>query len=180
MATTTTTVAAKGDRAPDPAGLIAFLAAEGEPTVREAVERCGEAAVAAAWSRGEVEFGRTKYVVTGNPETNVTVHNGVSVPPAAVVVEGGLEWTGPKQRWHQPFSRLRGERLPAAPRYQKYQLEVCLNKEKDVWEWLEEGQSPGRRETRYARRDIDRAEADRLFELHVRLTDKGLGVAEAS
>jgi hypothetical protein len=166
-----------GGATADTAALRAFLAAEGEMRLGALLEAATPDEVAAAWARGEVEFGQTKYVVTGNPETNITLHNGVVIPPAAVVIEGGVEWTGPKQRWHLPFARLRAERLPACPRYQKYQLEVCVNKEKDVWEWLEEGQAPGRRETRYARRDIDRAEAERLFDLHVRLTDRGLGAA---
>ena len=102
-----------------------------------------------------------------------------SNPPAdlelspALVIEGGLEWTGPKQRWHAPFHKLKAETLPKSVRHQKYQLEVCVNKERDVWEWLEEGKPANGRETRYARRDIERAEAEGLFAFHVRLTDKG-------
>jgi hypothetical protein len=48
-----------------------------------------------------------------------------------------------------------------------------VNKERDTWDWLPEGEPAGGRETRYARRDINRAEAERLFAFHVRLSDKG-------
>lgn len=153
--------------------LLVYLATEGEPTLPAAVAACGEAAVALAWARGEIEFGRTKYVCTGNPDTAVTVHNGVHLPAPAVVIEGGVEWSGPKQRHHGPFAAVKGDALPKYARYQKYQLEVCTNKEKDVWEWLEEGKPANGRETRFARRDIDRAEAEALFALRVRLSEKG-------
>lgn len=168
--------AAKESRAEQKVGtseLLLLLAAGGEVPLSECLERCGEATLALAWMRGEVEFGRTKYVTTGNPASPVTVHNGVSLPAPAVIIEGGLEWSGPKQRWHGTLARVTAEALPKYSRYQKYQLEVCVNKEKDVWEWLEEGKPANGRETRYARRDIDRDEAERLFELRVQLTEKG-------
>jgi hypothetical protein len=153
--------------------LVLFLAAEGEAPLADALARCGEAALALAWARGEVEFGRTKMVTTGNPLTAVTVHNGVHLPAPTLVVEGGVEWSGPKQRHHAPFQKFKDDRLPQYPRYQKYQLEVCVNKEKDVWEWLEAGDAADGRETRYARRDVKRAEAEALVVTLVRLTEKG-------
>jgi hypothetical protein len=169
--------ATKDAKGADTGELLALLAIEGEQRLADVLAKTSDAAVAVAWARGEVEFGKTKYVVTGNPHTAVQTHNGVNLPPPTVVIEGGHEWTGPKKLWHQSFAKLREEKLPACPRYQKYQLEVCVNPDRDVWEWLEEGQSPGRRETRYARRDVDRAEAERLFDLRIRLTDKGLDAA---
>ena len=153
--------------------LLTILAVEGEVQLKALLERVGEPALATAWARGEVEFGKTKYVVTGNPDTAIDTHNGVKMPAPALVIEGGVEWSGPKQRWHAPFSKLKAETLPTCQRYQKYQLEVCVNKEKDVWEWLEEGRPADGRETRYARRAINRAEAEKLFDFWVRLTDKG-------
>lgn len=154
---------------------VAAALAGGEVPVAELLAVVPESALAAAWARGDVEFGKVKYVVTGNPETNVATHNGVTLPPASVVIEGGLEWTGPRQRWHGRLSDILRESLPHAPAYQKYQREVCVNKAKDVWEWLERPSDAKGRETRWARRDIDRAEAEQLFALYVRLTDKGMG-----
>lgn len=159
--------------------LLLFLAAAEEPPLSAVLEKVGDAIVALAWQRGEIEFGRTKYVCTGNPDTAVTVHNGVHLPAPAVVIEGGLEWSGAKQRHHGGFAAIKGDKLPAYARYQKYQLEVCVNKEKDVWEWLEKDQRANNRETRYARRDIERDEATALFELRVRLTDKGAAALTA-
>ncbi len=158
----------------DTSELVLHLATEGEVKLADLQARFDEATLAVAWARGEIEFGSTKHVVTGNPATAVTVHNGVKLPPPALVVEGGVEWSGPKQRWHAPYHRLKNDTaVPVAARYQKYQLEVQVNKEKDIWEWLEEGKPADGRETRYARRDINRAEAESLFALHVRLTEKG-------
>lgn len=159
--------------AADTTELILLLATDGEVRLADIEAQVGIPALAVAWARGEIEFGQTKYVITGNPATAVTVHNGVRLPAPALVIEGGCEWTGPKQRWHAPFHKLRNPVLPTCQRYQKYQLEVCVNKDKDVWEWLDEGKSAGSKETRYARRDVERAEAEALFTLSVRLTDKG-------
>lgn len=170
MATATATKEATN---PATGELLLLIASEGEPKLSEVLAAVPEQTVAIAWQRGEIEFGRTKYVTTGNPDTAVTVHNGVSLPPPAVVIEGGMEWSGPKQRHHGPYATIKGDKLPERARYQKYQLEVCVNKEKDVWEWLEAGDTADGRDTRYARRDIKRAEAESLFELRVRLTDKG-------
>jgi hypothetical protein len=155
--------------------LLLFLAGRGEATLAEAAAAgVGDATLAIAWARGEIEIGRTKYVVTGNPATGVTVHNSVNLPPASVVVEGGLEWSGPKQKWHAPLAKVLEEKLPTAPRYQRYCRECCVNAEKDVWEWLEDGATASEgREVRWARRNCTRADAEKLFELRVRLTDKG-------
>jgi hypothetical protein len=135
-------VATATANAADTTDLVLLLATEGEVRLADVAGRVEEAALALARVRGEL------------------------------VVEGGTEWTGPKQRWHAPYHKLRAETLPAAPKYQKYQLEVCVNKEKDVWEWLPEGEPADGRDTRYARRDINRAEAESLFGLSVRLTEK--------
>lgn len=161
------------NRAASATELLEYLAEKGETTLADILGIVDEKVIALAWSRGEIEFGKTRYVLTGNPDTAITVHNGINVPAPALVIEGGMEWSGPKQRWHQPFHELKRKILPVCQRYQKYQLEVCVNKEKDVWDWLPEGEKPGSRESRYARREIDRAEAERLFEFRVRLTDNG-------
>ena len=153
--------------------VILALGTQGDMGLADLLEATSEQAVAVAWAAGLIEFGRTKYVVTGNPDTAIGTHNGVAMPPPAVVIEVGLEWTGPKQRYHEPFHKLKDEVLPVCPAYQKYQLEVQTSEKNDAWEWLEAGQKAGRRATRYARRDIDRTEPESLFELRARLTDKG-------
>lgn len=161
--------------APNTDELLLFLGAEGPTPLRALLGKVEERVIALAWTRGLVELGKTKYVVTGNPASGVTVHNGVPLPPATVVIEGGTEWPMPNTQMEQfaPLSEVAAARLPVCPRYQKYQLEVCVNREKDVWEWLESDQRAAGRETRYARRDIERAEAESLFDVHVRLTRKG-------
>lgn len=153
--------------------IVLFLASEGEATLADAIAKCGEQALALAWARGEIEFGKTKYVTTGNPDTAVTTHNGVSLPAPTLIVEVGVEWSGPKQRYHAPLQKFKDDKLPQYPRYQKYQHEVCVNKEKDVWEWLEAGETADGRDVRYARRDIKRSEAESLVVTLVRLTEKG-------
>lgn len=170
------TATASAKAAADTTELLTVLAVDGETTLSAAIQRCGEPAVAAAWAKGEIEFGRTKYVTSGNPATAVDVHNGVKLPRPTLIVEGGLEWTGPKQRHHEPLAKILAEKVPVLPAYQKYQLEVCVNRDRDVWEWLEDGDAADGRDTRYARREIKRAEAEALIELRVRLTDKGHAV----
>lgn len=152
---------------------------DGPVPIRLLLEKVSEATVLAAWSRGDVELGTTKYVITGNPNMPIATHNGVVQALPAVVIEGGIEWSGPRQRWHGRLADFRTERLPSAPRYQKYQLEVCVNKEKDVWEWLEAGAEPNGRDTRQARREINRQDAESLFDHYVQLTDKGLAALQA-
>jgi hypothetical protein len=173
MATATMEPKAKAPSAIDTGELLLVLATEGEMTLADLIGRVGEPAVALAWARGEVELGKTKYVMTGNAATAVETHNGVTLPKPSLIVEGGIEWSGPKKQWHDPLPRvIKSSALPTCQRYQKYQLEVQVNAEKDVWEWLE-GDDAGGRPTRYARRDIKRAEAEQLFALYARLTDKG-------
>lgn len=147
---------------------LAAALGEADWLAAEVLGLVGEDALAAAWARGDVEFGCTKYACAGNPDfpekSNPTL-----------IIEDGLEWTGPKKRFHGRLRDVLAERLPERRHYQKYQREVLVNREKDVWEWLDRPEDARGRETRWARRDIDRAEAERLFELRVRLTDKGLG-----
>lgn len=137
-----------------------------------------DAALGAAWAQGNVEFGRTKYCVSGNTSLPDLTHNGVTQAKPAVIIEDGLEWSGSKQKWHGRASSIIAESLPPARHYQKYQQEMCVNKEKDVWEWVENPAQVRDRDTRWARRDIDKSEAERLFTLYVRLTDKGLAALQ--
>lgn len=174
-------MAATAEKAKSATGADELMLAlmDGPVPLTELLGKVDEKLVMAAWTRGEVELGVTKYVVTGNPAAKETNHNGIAMARPSVVIEGGIEWSGPRQRWHGTLADVKRHTLPVARGYQKYQLEMCVNKEKDVWEWLPEGTSPGERETRYARRDIERPEAEKLFDHFVRLTDKGMTAVQS-
>ena len=162
--------------------LLLILATEGAVPVRALLDRVPEEVVSLAWVRGLVELGRTKYVVTGNPATNVTVHNGVNLPPATVVIEDGVEWPLPNAPLDQlaSLADVLAEKLPVCPRYQLYRLEVLVNKDPERWDWLKPGEAVAGRDTRYARQEIDRAAAENLYGLFVRLTRKGRAALAAS
>lgn len=152
---------------------LLLLLADGPQPVKDIAGKVDKGVLALAVARGEVEFGKTKYVITGNPASAVTVHNGVNLPSPAVVIEGGVDWPLPDQRWRPRLADVLKESLPLCGRYQKYQLEVCVQKEKDLWEWLPEGETPDGRDSRYARRDVKRDEAERSFCVYVRLSERG-------
>lgn len=161
--------------------LYAFLLAEGEPRLREAVAATSEQAVAVLLARGDAELGRTKHVVSGNPAMGQLTHNGAQQLPPTLIIESGIDWPMPTARItrHAPIKDILAEGMPETMAYQKYQLEVCVSKDRDVWEWLERPADAKGRETRWARRDITRDEAAPLFDTFVRLTDKGLAAASS-
>lgn len=171
----TTTTEVKGGKGKGSADVLAVLASGDPMPLGELVEMTGIDAVAAAWAKGEIELGTTKYVVAGNPNVGEQTHNGVVQAKPAVIIEGGIEWAGPRTRSCGRLSDVLREKLPQCRTYQKYQLEMCVNKEKDIWEWVERPEHARDRETRYARREIDRAEAEKLWDHYARLTDKGMG-----
>jgi hypothetical protein len=144
------------------------LLGEQEQELREVLKLVPESELARAWAAGEVEFGHTKYCVSGNPES------AKSAP--TVILETGVEWSGPKTVRHGRFASILASGLPKADRYQKYQQEVLVSREKDAWDWVNAPEEIKGRETRWARRESDRKEAEALYKVYVRLTDKGLGV----
>ena len=147
--------------------LLLHLGEQGEVPVTELVARFGESVLAQAWAKGDVEFGRTKYCVSGNPD------NPRSNP--CLIIEEGVEWGGAKSARHGRLVSLLAWKLPVCERYERYQQEVQVNREKDVWEWVNSPDDVKGRETRWARRASDRREAESLCRFLVRLTDKGMG-----
>ncbi len=151
--------------------LLLFLGEQGEVAVADVVAKLGEPALAQAWARGLVEFGRTKYVISGNPDN-------VKSDPC-LIIESGLEWGGAKTARHGRLVDLLAWKMPVCEKYEKYQQEVCVNREKDVWEWVESSDDVKGREVRWARRASNRREAESLTRYLVRLTDRGMGELQA-
>jgi hypothetical protein len=168
--------AATAERKASALGDIVSVLAEGPMEIKEFIGLVDRTTAQLAWTRGEIEAGTVKYIVAGNPSRPELTHNGVSQAKPAVIIEGGIEWPMPNARLIQksPLAELLREKLPDCATYEKYQQEVCVSKEKDVWQWLEDGEIAGERETRWARRKISRAEADKMFGIYVRLTEKAM------
>ncbi len=135
---------------------VLLAIADGEMPLSELLGVAKEKSVAIAWARGEIEFGRRVRIVTGNPEIRMTRPD---ESPSGVVVEDGIEWTGPKTAQHGPFSViLKAEsELPVASRYRKYESAKNDQGEKFL--------KPV---------NIERSEAIAMCALKVRLTDKGM------
>lgn len=107
-----------------------------------------------AWAGGFIEFGHAKYCVTGRP--------GVSTSKPTLLIEMGMEWTGPKRGTHKGYEELKkDDALPAKIEfYQKYV----------------KGLDPASGEEILIPARIEEAEAAKLLAFQVRLTDKGLGL----
>lgn len=140
-----------------------------EMPLADLVAATSQTAVASAWARGDVEFGRRVRVVTGNPQIRsgpMGTPGVLSRPdesPAGLVVEDGFEWSGPKTAQKAPLaSILADNELPHCPRYRKY---VPATNDRG-----EEYLKPV---------NIPRAEAQELCAYRVRLTDKGLASLQA-
>lgn len=151
--------------------LLLLLGEQGEVSVGDVVAKVGEGALSGAWAKGYVEFGHTKYCISGNPD------NPKSDP--CLILEGGIEWGGAKTARHGRLTAVLAWKLPACEKYQKYQQEVCVNPQKDVWEWVDGPDDIKGREVRYARRASNRKEAEAAFQYLVRLTDKGMEALQA-
>lgn len=171
-------VVEKEKKADGRADLISVLAAQ-EMEIQELLSLVPLETVAHAWARGDIDIGATKYVTSGNPEISELTHNGIREAKPAVIIEHGIEWPLPNTRLlvRAPLAKVLAEKLPECASYQKYQLEVCTDYSKDVWEWLERLEDVKGRKTRWARREITRAEAEKLFVRHVRLTERALAAA---
>lgn len=106
--------------------------------------------IAKAWAAGEIEFGRTRHCVTGPVGKNGSV----------LVIEDGVEWSGPKTKFHKTFRDLITEDAPKTEKCKKY----VPSKPTQFGE-----------EVRLVPTEIDASEAHAAIALQVRLTDKGLG-----
>lgn len=156
MAATAPITAPAPVSAPASGADVAEVLLDADMPLADLIARTSQAAVASAWARGDIELGHAKYVVTGNPRIKLT-REGES--PSGVIVEGGVEWSGPKTARHKSLAdTLAGGTLPTADRYRKY---VTARNDQG-----EEFMKPV---------VIPREEAVALCALRVRLTDKGLG-----
>jgi hypothetical protein len=174
MATATATAPAKvtpslGSKFNTMDDLRAYLGEEEKP-LAEVLEHVDQTTLAKAWASGEVEFGHTKYSISGNPES--------SISDPTLIIEGGTEWSGAKTTRHGRLQAILAEKLPAVKKYQRYRQEMQVNREKDVWEWVENPEQINGRETRLARVPSNRAEAEAAFQQSIRLTDKGLAAIQ--
>ncbi len=175
MAATATT---EPKKAADAGALISLLG-ESDLPLADVVAAVPAEVIGRAWAAGDIEFGHSKYIMTGAPGGDPP--NTPQKKGATLVMEGGVEWSGKKEKWHGRFKDiLAGSAMPAAEYFQRYQQEVCINKKTDVWEWLEVGKNdmPGR-EVRWVRRDCTKKDAEALFGWFVKLTDKGLSQLQA-
>lgn len=134
------------------------LSDDGLP-VAEVLEQVGESALALAWVKGEIEFGRRNHCVTGNPDAVDTSSPNVK---SALVFEEGMNWSGEKTKNHAQLKKIIAEAdvMPRSQIFQKY-----------IWKEVE-GSRP--KLMAWHREDITKAEAAKLWTLYVRLTDKGL------
>jgi hypothetical protein len=132
-----------------------------------------ELALAQAWARGDVEFGRISHCVTGRP--------GVPESKPTLIIESGIQWTGAKTPQHKRFSELKADaaKVPECSEYKKYVQEVLIGKdEQGVERWKVQPVNPGD-ESRWTTVKIQRPEAVALLVLYVQLTDKGLAAVQA-
>ena len=131
-----------------------------------------ELALAQAWARGDIEFGRMTHCVTGRP--------GVPESKPTLIIESGINWTGPKTPKHMRYSELKADaaKVPGCSLYKKYVQEVLQGKdEQGVEKWKIQDVGEGD-EARWTTVKIERAEAVALLRLRVQLTDKGMGAIQ--
>jgi hypothetical protein len=167
---TATAEKSKGSCAAD----LAALLSDGDAPLSDALSLVGEPALAAAWSRGEVEFGRQTYTVSGRP--------GAAESKPTLYVEDGVTWTGERRAYHKGFSALLADlaRVPDCTEYRKYVRQVCAGKDEtgmERWRTLPADDTGDGQEVRWATKTITRDEAAKALAPRVRLTDKGVGAA---
>jgi hypothetical protein len=133
-----------------PAATVVSVLGEDTLPVADVLAVLPPAALAQAWARGEVEFGRRAAVVVGPNDP-------ARVKDRRLVVEAGWNWTGAKQSTHRSFRDLwAGEQTPPP----------------ECGEYVEYREAAGPGQSPLA--PIKRADAVKAAALHVRLTDKGL------
>jgi hypothetical protein len=153
-----------------PTELFALLGEDDQP-LSDVLGVVSEAILARAWAAGDIEFGRASHCVTGRP--------GVPESNPTLMIEDGFDWTGPKTPRHKRFSGLLADskRFPECRLYRRYVRQVLVGKDEqgvEKWRAARDGEDVDGQETRWGTKTIDRAEAESLLALRVRLTDKGL------
>jgi hypothetical protein len=124
----------------------------------EVMKAVSPTAMSVVWADGSVEFGRRKFIITGNPRLKDSV--------SRVIVESDkIEWTGQKTAGHKPFANFNeSDEIPVCKEYLKYVMEHDVKDDIDF----------------AVRKTITREEAVQLLTLQVRLTDKGLKSLQAA
>jgi hypothetical protein len=120
--------------------------------VSEVLAKVSERELARAWLAGEVEFGRRSHVTTGRAGVKSERIG------AVLIVEDGIEWTGPKTVRHKPFKELVAEAPPECDEYKQY--------------------VPADEPGQFKMVPVSKAEAMAALALVVRLTDKGLALLQ--
>lgn len=174
--------AAVADKKAAPAGaataadLLALLG-DGDMPVSDVLAVVPESVLAGAWARGDVEFGRVAYCVTGRP--------GVPESKPTLVLEINLEWSGKKTERHDRLAKVLSDlkRVPECAEYKRYTLQELVGRDEsgvDRWKTLPPGEAAeDGRETRYTTTKCSRAEAVAALAARVRLTDKGLAALQS-
>jgi hypothetical protein len=148
---------------------VLVLLADGEALVADVLKGVSELALAQAWARGEVEFGRRNHCVTGRP--------GVAASNPTLVLEDGVSWTGPKTPRHKPLKGVLADaaRVPDCTDWKQYVKEVSQGKDDRGFEhWRVVADVPEGQEFRWTTARVTKAEAVAALALRARLTDKGL------
>lgn len=134
-----------------------------------------EQALAVAWARGDVEFGRQSHCVTGRP--------GVPQSNPTLFIEDGIAWSGAKTPRHVRLAQLiaDAQKVPECAHYRKYVKQVLAGKdEHGVEHWKTVATVPDGMEFRWNTETIQRPEAVALLALYVQLTDKGLSALQVA
>lgn len=147
-----------------------------EMPLADALKSVSELALAQAWSRGEVEFGRTKHCVTGRP--------GVPESKPTLIIENEIEWSGAKTPRHGRLAKVLSDakRCPVCSVYKKYIKQVSYGRDEagvERWKTVTDAELADGQEFRSATVDIQKSEAEQLMATYVRLTDAGLAALQA-
>jgi hypothetical protein len=137
--------------APATSDIVALLE-DREMSLLELASVVDAKVIAKAWAGGMIEFGRRKYCTTGPAGTDRSI----------LIVEDGMEWTGPKSGGHKTYAGIATDELPECAKYER--ADVPMLKKVDARSGHET----------FFRPSISRHEAEALCGLQVRLTDKGL------
>lgn len=133
-------------------GDILLVLSDGSMTVDELLKKVHPLSVSAAWARGDIEFGQRKHTVTGCPD----IKGGEE---AKLIIEDGIDWTGPKTVKHKKFAEFKDDfAIPKCKVYRRY----------------DKVRNEATGELDYKPVLIDRDEAIKLLAMSVRLTDDGL------
>ena len=154
---------------------LADLLQDGEVPLADVTALVPEGVLARAWAAGDIEFGRPCHCVTGRP--------GVPESNPTLIIEDGVDWTGPKTMRHKPYKGVAADlaRVPNCREFKKYVREVSRGKDSSGFEhWQQVAEVPEGEEFRWVTTKITREEVVSLLRPLVRFTDKGLAATTAA